>query len=156
MGRLGVGLGESRVIGDWRLEIGEGVGMEVVTAVTGAVMVYGGLVGVSVWFNGRIDGVPVQGRPDGVTALWVMVGVGYTLAGSTVLVWLGWPVVALLAGLFGGLGGSLAVLVVLVSAFVASGLPMLWGDMRRSHGVRTVSEAIRVARGELRGADHDS
>ena len=27
---------------------------------------------------------------------------------------------------FGGLGGSLAVLVVLVSAFVASGLPMLW------------------------------
>lgn len=121
-------------------------------------MVYGTLVGVSVWFNGRIDGVPVQGRPDGVTALWVMVGVGYTLAGSTVLVWLGWPVVALLAELFGGLGGSLAVLVVLVSAFVASGLPMLWGDMRRSHGVRTVSEAIAVARGELgvgRGASYE-
>lgn len=129
--------------------------MEVVTGVTGAVAVYGALAGVSVWFNGRIDLVPVDRRPDGVTALWVAIGVGYTLLGATVLVWLGWPVVAALGDSFGGLGGSLAVLVVLVSAFVASGLPMLWGDMRRSHGVRTVSEAIAAARGELRGASYD-
>lgn len=126
--------------------------MEVVTGVTGAVAVYGALAGVSVWFNGRIDLVPVDRRPDGVTALWVAIGVGYTLLGATVLVWLGWPVLVMLGDAFGGVGGSLAVLVVLVSAFVASGLPMLWGDMRRSHGVRTVSEAIAAARGELRGA----
>ncbi len=48
---------------------------------------------------------------------------GLVLAGSTVLVWLGWPVVALLAGLFGGLGGSLAVLGECYAAAIIASVP---------------------------------
>jgi hypothetical protein len=131
--------------------------MSVVTGVSVAIGVYGALAGLSIWFNGRIDQAPaVERRPDGLTALWVVAGVGYSLAGATLLVWAGWPVLAELAERFGALGGALGVLVVMGSAFVASGLPMLWGDMRRSYGLRTVSGAIEAARGELRGALYEA
>ena len=46
--------------------------------------------------NGRIDLVPVDQRPDRGDSAVGGSGVGYTLLGATVLVWLGWPVVAAL------------------------------------------------------------
>lgn len=125
--------------------------MVTVLSIGGAVVVYAVLAGASVLFNRRIDQAPIDRRPDGLTALWVAGGVGYTLAGATALLWLAWPVAALLAERFGSIGGALAVIVVVFSAFVASGAPMVWGDMRRSYGLRTVADALTAARGELRG-----
>jgi hypothetical protein len=119
------------------------------TAVRVGVLV--GRGGASVWFNGRIDGTPVRGRPDGLTAVWVVIGVSYTLAGAWVLVGVWWPVVALLAERLGVWAAAAGVTAVTVAAFAASGAPMVWGEMHRSHGLRTVGEAIAAARGELRG-----
>lgn len=121
----------------------------VVTVVT--VGVLGALAGTSMWFNGRIDGTPLGRRPDGLTSVWVVIGVGYSLVGAWVLVGVWWPVAALLAERFGTWAAAAGVTAVTVAAFAAAGAPMVWGDMRRSHGLRTVGEAIAAARGALRG-----
>ena len=108
----------------------------------GAVLVYVLLLGVSVWFNTYIDSAPLPDRPDGLTALWVAVGTLYTLVGGAVLAWLLWPWLV-------GLESVVAAIVLLainLSAFVASGLPMLLGDASRSFRVRRTQRAIEVAR----------
>ena len=133
--------GKYREIGDWRLEIGEGW-MEVVTGVTGAVAVYGALAGLSVWFNGRIDLVPVDRRPDGVTALWVAIGVGYTLLGATVLVWLGWPVVAALGIRLAGWAAAWRCWWCWCRRLWPPACRCCGGICATQPGVRTVSEAV--------------
>lgn len=120
-----------------------------VTAVT--VGTLGALAGASVWFNGRIDGTPAMRRPDGLTAVWVVIGVTYTLAGAGVLVGVWWPVLVHVAQV-GAWAAALGVTTITAAAFAASGAPMVWGDMRRAYGLRTVGAAIAAARDELRGA----
>lgn len=122
----------------------------VVTAVTAGTL--GALAGASVWFNRRIDGTPQHGRPDGVTAVWVVVGVAYTLAGAGVLMGMWWPLLAHVGEAAGAWAAALGVTTVTGAAFGASGAPMVWGDMRRAWGLRTVGEAIAAARDELHGS----
>jgi hypothetical protein len=119
--------------------------------------VLGALAGASMWFNGRIDGTPHHGRPDGLTAVWVVMGTAYTLAGAGVLVGVWWPVLVHVGEAGGVWAAALGVTVVTGAAFGASGAPMVWGDMRRAHGLRTVQEAIAAARDGLgsRGGGSD-
>lgn len=111
--------------------------------ILGAILVYAALFGVSKTFNSYIDGQPAGHRPDGVTALWVVFGVVYTLLGGTVLVWLtfGWMLV--LATQFGAAAASALAGLLYVSAFVASGTPMIWADAHRSYRERSIAATLR-------------
>ena len=94
------------------------------------------LVGGSVAFNRYIDRRPAKHRADGETALWVAIGSAYTLAGAVALitVWahqLGHPWTV---GVF--------VLAALSAAYLAAGLPMFLGDMRRTQAWRQTNEYL--------------
>ena len=108
----------------------------------GAILVYVGLAVVSSLFNGYIDERPPLKRPDGMTAQWVAMGVGYTLLGGTVLVWLGFGWLLMLANAAGYGVAAAAVLLVYLSAFVVSGAPMAWADAHRSYRVRALDAAL--------------
>lgn len=81
-----------------------------------------GLAVTSYLFNRHIDAAPpVEELPDGQTAWWVVLGTIYTLAGAlTVLqTWFGWNMALTVSG-------------TLFACFVASGVPMVLGDMHRT------------------------
>lgn len=94
------------------------------------------LVGGSVLFNRYIDHRPAKHRADGETALWVAIGSAYTIGGAVALitVWahqLGHPWTV---GVF--------VLAALAAAYLAAGLPMFVGDMRRTQAWRQTNEYL--------------
>ncbi len=118
-------------------------------AIIAATVVYATLAGAALALNRHIDAQPVK-RPDGITSLWVVVGVAGTLAGATVLLGLAWPVLASLGELHGAWAAAVGCGVVVASAFAASGLPMILGDAKRSAELRVTHEAVEEARANLR------
>jgi hypothetical protein len=79
------------------------------------------LVVVSVWFNGWIDAFLDNDPLGGYNAVFTVLGVVYTLIGAGLVVGLlfGWQIALIAVG---------SVLV----CFMASGVPMWLGDMRRA------------------------
>ncbi len=111
--------------------------------VLGAVVVYGALAATSVAFNRYVDRTPLAQRPDGLTAVWVAVGVLYSLVGGTLVVALAMPWLLSTGHGVGWLAVTL--LGIYLAAFVASGAPMLWGDLQRSYRARTVTAMLAAA-----------
>jgi hypothetical protein len=109
------------------------------TAAIGSLMIATSLYLGSHFFNRHIDQrFTTTRRPDGLTAMWVVLGTIYTLIGAALLVAL-WAhrlpeQVALLAS---------AVLGLHLAAFAVSGLPMLIGDINRTSAQRISREAQR-------------
>ena len=101
-----------------------------------AAIVYIALVAGSVFFNRQIDTTPREDRPDGLTALWVGVGVGYTGLGVLLLGMAFFDIVRTFITEWERAGFVLGLGIIGGSALLASGLPMLWGDIRRSHMAR--------------------
>ncbi len=97
---------------------------------------------ISVLYNQQIDKLERRGRMQAFTWLSVVIGVGYTLIGVVFLI--GWA----------------ATLLVLI-AFIASGVPMIWGDIRRfwvevENGDRTIKNLVKkhkLGLSSLQGAD---
>ena len=77
-----------------------------------------------------------------MTAQWVAMGVGYTLLGGTVLLWLVFGWLLTLAAAAGNGVAAAAVLLVYLSAFVVSGAPMAWADAHRGYRVRALDAAL--------------
>jgi hypothetical protein len=126
-------------------EFGKGRGMSTEGVLLGGAVVYGVLAATSVAFNRHVDQQPPAQRPDGLTAVWVAVGVLYTLLGGTLVVALAMPPLLDLGASHGGWAVAAAVLGVYLAAFVASGAPMLWGDLHRSHRERTLGAVLAAA-----------
>lgn len=110
-------------------------------AIAGSALLAASLYVVSHYFNRHIDHRHIVARrADGITALWVVIGTGYTLFGAAVGVVL-WthrlPNNAIPL--------ALAILAIHLATFVCSGLPMFVGDMMR----RTAQRIAREARREL-------
>lgn len=81
-----------------------------------------GLLLASILFNSYIDQQPAPRKQlSGITAVWVVIGNAYTGIAIIILIgiWLGW-MTALYCGL------------IALGCFVVSGVPMIWGDHRRS------------------------
>lgn len=95
-----------------------GVGQKwIITAI-----IIAGLALASYLFNRHIDNAPATDElPDGQTAWWVVLGTIYTLAGTMVILeaWFGWDLMLRVAG-------------TVFACFVASGIPMVLGDMHRT------------------------
>ena len=72
------------------------------------------------WFNGQVDAWQEKHVDEGYVALEVVAGVAVTVVFSVPFLW------ALL-----GLQAAMIVLVVETACFVASGYPMIRGDIRR-------------------------
>lgn len=90
-------------------------------------VILGVLVVISTLFNSYIDSRDAGDGFDGETAVWVAFGNFYTIVigiGGLVTIWGGWQM------------GGLAILISFV-AFVASGLPMMFGDATRTKRRRT-------------------
>lgn len=90
-------------------------------------------------FNRYIEGRPPRRRADGETALWVVIGCAYTTVGAVAIVvaWarqLGYPWEM-----------ALVVLAALLAAFIAAGVPMFWGDLRRSQSWRETNAYLERA-----------
>ena len=98
-----------------------------------AAIVYIALVAGSALFNRMIDTTPSDDRPDGLTALWVGIGVGYTGLGVLLLGFAFYDVVRTFIAEWERAGFVLGLGIIGGTALLASGLPMLWGDIRRSH-----------------------
>ena len=104
----------------------------------------------AVALNRHIDQQPPHARPDGMTSLWVVAGVGITLAGAGVLLGLAWPLLAGIATRNGDWAAAVAAIAIVMSAFAASGLPMIFGDASRSASSRQTHAAVKEAREHLR------
>jgi hypothetical protein len=112
-----------------------------------ALLVYALLAAVSIGFNAWLDGQPRERRPDGMTAALVVVGVAYTLLGGALVVGLTLPE---LLGHAATLGAATWLTVIIAAeyglAFVASGAPMVWGEMLRSYRSRATEQLLDDAR----------
>lgn len=92
---------------------------------------------VASWrFNRHVDSRPIAARADGETALWVIFGCVYVVAGASVLigVWAAWLPHDWRLGVAAG--------AITLAAFAAGGLPMALGDHRRSAHDRRTEEAL--------------
>lgn len=109
------------------------------TEIVVTVITLAALLGASMLFNRYIDRRPVTKRADAETALWVVAGTLYTLAGAAVLfaVWAPYLPRDWRLGLI-AMG-------VMLAAFAASGAPMVLGDMRRSQDWRRTNEELDKA-----------
>lgn len=116
------------------------------TILLGSALILSLLAAISTLFDRRITNSPrPKLAPNGITAIRVGIGVFYTLAGGSVAVSL-WASLLPSGLLLGPVVG-----VIFLVCFVASGLPMMIGDMKRTHGDDVVN--TNVARGlkALRG-----
>lgn len=75
----------------------------------------------SIAYNRLIDHLHQQERMEQWTWLTVVFGVAYTLLGAGIATW-------------GYVASTATTLLVVAFAFVVTGLPMAWGDMRRWEG----------------------
>lgn len=98
-----------------------------------AAIIYIALVAASIWFNGYIDQQPEEERPDGLTALWVGLGIGYTALGMLLLSIAYYDAIKLFMTQWEQAGLVLGIFIIGGTSLLASGFPMLWGDMRRGH-----------------------
>ena len=98
-----------------------------------AAIIYIALAAASLRFNLYIDQTPDEDRPDGLVALWVGLGIGYTGLGVVLLSIAYYDAIALFMAQWQQLGLVLGLGIIGVTALLASGLPMLVGDIRRSH-----------------------
>lgn len=101
-----------------------------------ATIVYIALITASVVFNRYIDTTPRDDRPDGITALWVGLGIGYTAVGMILLAIAFYEVIDTFMTHWSAAGLVLGLGIVGFTALLASGLPMLVGDIRRGHMAR--------------------
>lgn len=84
-------------------------------------VVLGGLFGISRLFNAYIDH-QTDTDPEGPgSGIYVVLGVAYTLAGAAALLWI----------VFGFLA-AMWVIVITAACFVFSGIPMIFGGLRRT------------------------
>jgi hypothetical protein len=77
-------------------------------------------------FNDYIDRTPTS--IDGITAYRVAGGVGYTLVGISAVV-----------GIWSTWENAATVFAIALTCFIASGIPMIQGDLNRSHRNRSRS-----------------
>jgi hypothetical protein len=92
-----------------------------------SILILGVLVVISTLFNSYIDSRDAGDGFDGETAVWVALGNFYTIVigvGGLVSIWGGWKM------------AQYAIVIAFIS-FVASGLPMMFGDANRTKRRRT-------------------
>lgn len=90
-------------------------------------LILGALVVISTLFNAYIDSRDAGDGFDGETAVWVALGDCYTIVigiGGLAAIWGGWEM------------AQYAIVIAFI-AFVASGLPMMFGDAQRTKRRRT-------------------
>ncbi len=97
------------------------------------------LVLASVAFNRYVDRRPLTRRADGETALWVAIGCAYTMLGAAALLalWAPWLGSSWILGCWA--------LLCMVTAFVAAGIPMFVGELRRTQAWRETNEHLARA-----------
>ena len=101
--------------------------------------ILGALAAGSIRFNRYIESRPIRRRADGETALWVVIGCAYTVAGAVGIVFV-WANQLGIPWSFGGV-----VFAAIIAAFIAAGLPMFWGDMHRTQAWRETNEYLERA-----------
>lgn len=101
-----------------------------------AAIVYIALIAGSVWFNRHIDTTPQEDRPDGLTALWVGLGVSYTAVAVLLLAYAFYDAIVVFIEQWEAGGLVLGLGIIGFTALLASGAPMLIGDIKRSHMAR--------------------
>ena len=115
------------------------------TAYLLVLLLHAALFAGSEYFNRRIDTKPAHLRPDGATAGWVVIGVGYTQLGAAISLWLLYPDIMVLMDLWGPAGLIFSVLMVHMAAYIASGVPMIKGDQHRGYIQRSTATALDSA-----------
>lgn len=88
-------------------------------------------------FNGYIDRQADKDPEGPGSGIYVVLGVGYTLVGAAAVLWIAYGFVA-----------ALWVVAITAGCFVASGIPMIFGGIRRTSNRRMLAreEAERKAR----------
>lgn len=119
---------------------------ENLTLLSGSAAILIALTTISYLYDRSITQSPrPKMAPNGITAIRVVVGVLYTLIG-------GGMAVSLWASLLpaGWLLGPVVAAIMLV-CFIASGLPMVIGDMKRTRGDEIVDANVQKTLSALRG-----
>jgi hypothetical protein len=104
-----------------------------------ALVVLAAMIAISIVFNKHIDGQVKYDRFGPNNGMYVVIGVGYTLLGATLILWILY-----------GLQLAVGFIVTTMLCFVASGLPMMIGATTRNTRLRyedteNAKQAVRDA-----------